>query len=144
MHIRKLFLEITGIYITRPDAFVRVRDLSLFASWNGLISPQNRLLRTAAQNVDQSLRSYLNRYMHKPLSTPSFTFTFAPLQKSKASGKRKATEKVASDSDDDAQPSEEAQRPSIKIVKTVKKVCESTRITCKSGGSCRTTAKDFL
>lgn len=77
------------------------------------------------------------------LNARSFTFTPAPLQKSKGSSKRKATEKEASDNDDDAQLSEEAQRPSIKTVKTVKKVCESTRITCQSG-SRRTIAKNFL
>ncbi|KAN0111477.1 Transcriptional Coactivator p15 (PC4) domain containing protein [Russula decolorans] len=64
--------------------------------------------------------------MLKPLSTRSFTFTPAPLQKSKGSSKRKATEKEASD--DDAQLSEGAQGPSIKTVKTVKK----PRISSKS------------
>jgi hypothetical protein len=68
--------------------------------------------------------------MLKPFSTRLVTFNPVPLQKSKASSKRKATEKEASDSDDDAQLSEEAQRPSTKTVKTVKKVCESTPITC--------------
>jgi len=147
VHIGKLFLEITGILITRPDAYVVFVSFHLVirvASWNGLIKfPQNELLRTAAQNVAQSLGSHPNRCVLKLLSTRSFTFTPAPLQKPKESSKRKATENAASDSDDDAQPSEEDQRPSVKTVKTVKKVCESTRITCQSG-SRRTAAKNFL
>ncbi|KAF8499684.1 transcriptional Coactivator p15-domain-containing protein [Russula emetica] len=49
-------------------------------------------------------------------------------QNSKGSSKRKATEKGDSDNDDDAQLSEEAQRPPIKTVKTVKK----PRISSKS------------
>jgi len=118
--------------------------ISSFASWNGLglTSPQSQFLRTVAQNVARSLGSHLKRCVLKPLSTRLFPFIPAPLQKSKESSKRKAAEKEASDDNDDAQLSEE-ERPPTKTVKTVKKVCESTHIKCKSG-SRRTTAKNCL
>lgn len=131
---------------SRDPTRVDLRDsfhlvIRYFASWNGLglISPQSQPPRTAVQNVARSLGSHLKRCMLKPLSTRSFTFTLVPLQKS---SKRKATEKAASDSDDDAQLSEE-DRPSVKPVKTVKKVCEGTRIRSKSS-SRRPTAKNCL
>ena len=99
--------------------------------------------KSTSKNGGSKLSSKSKEPSEPEPSSSYSRFTPVPLQKSRESSKRKATEKAVSDSDDDAQLSEEAQLPPIKTVKTVKKVCESIHIACQPG-SRRTAAKNFF